>query len=113
MRQLPPDMVKVQESINNSVDNSKIIGILLMVGNIILQAGLSSVFLMLRALQIIIIFPLLESSMPANAGIIFRKLAEIAAFDYFTIEDTVDDILDLLPTEPVNNKMETIGFESR
>ena len=66
-----------------------------MVANIALEASLSSLFLTLRALQIIIIVPLFEASMPANAGMVFKQLADIAAFDYLDIEDYVDEILEL------------------
>ena len=36
----------------------------------------------------------------------------IAAFDLFDIKDYLDLILDLEPTDPVNAKLETLGFES-
>lgn len=51
--------------------------------------------------------------MPANAGMVFKRLAEVAAFDYFDIGEFVDEFLVLEPTDPVNHKMEAIGFESR
>ena len=68
---------------------------------------------MLNALQILVMLPLLEASVPANAGQVFRYLAEIAAFDVVEISEYVDQYLDLVPTAPVNHKLETLGFESR
>ena len=50
--------------------------------------------------------------MPANSGMVFYHFAKIAAFDYLDISDTVDSILDLYQTDPVNNKLETMGFVS-
>lgn len=63
--------------------------------NIFLQAGLSSLFTTINALQIIIVLPLLEASMPANTGMVFKRLASIAAFDYFEIGEYFDEFLDL------------------
>lgn len=42
----------------------------------------------------------------------FNKMMQIAAFDVFEIGDYVDEYLKLLPTVPVNEKFEAIGFES-
>ena len=57
--------------------------------------------------------PLLNVSLPANAGMVFRELAKIAAFDYIEISDFVDEFLELEPTDPVNNKLETVGIETK
>ena len=81
--------------------------------NTVLGAGLQSVFSMINALQIIIMLPLFEASVPPNAGQVFGYLAEIAAFDVIEISEYVDEYLELIPTEPVNSKLEVIGFESR
>ena len=43
----------------------------------------------------IIMLPLLEASVPANAGQVFQILTEIAAFDVFEISEFVDSYLDL------------------
>ena len=58
-------------------------------------------------------FPLLKSKVPANAEGVFGKLAEIAAFDYYDISIHSDEWLGLLPTDPVNAKMEAVGFGTR
>ena len=33
--------------------------------------------------------------MPANTGMVFKRLSKIAAFDYIEIGDYVDDLLEL------------------
>ena len=58
--------------------------------NILLIVGSSYFTIMLRALQIIVILPLFEVSMPANAGMVFRYLTEIMSFDYYDIEELAD-----------------------
>ena len=50
------------------------------------QAGLSSLFAALQALQVIILLPLLDSKMPANTGMVFKTMSKIAAFDKLNIE---------------------------
>ena len=81
--------------------------------NIFLIVGSSYFTIMMRALQIIVILPLFEVSMPANAGMVFQYLTDVVSFDYYDIEELADEILQLIPTEPVNYKMETIGISTR
>ena len=50
--------------------------------------------------------------MPANAGMFFNQLTAIAAFDIIETNEFLNDLLDLLPKEPVNEKFETIGLET-
>ena len=80
--------------------------------NLLLGVGLSTVFEMLRALQIIILLPLLKTNIPANAGMVFNTMTKVAAFDVFEIGEYVNNALELLATDPVNEKFETIGLES-
>ena len=49
---------------------------------------------------------------PANAGMFFKELTAIAAFDYFETSEFIEDLLDLLPRDPINEKFESIGLES-
>lgn len=74
---------------------------------------MSTVFGMVNALQIIIILPLFNASMPANAGMVFKYLTQIASFDIFDIGDYVDEYLQLEDTDPVNIEFETLGFDSQ
>ena len=50
--------------------------------------------------------------MPANTGIFFNELTNIAAFDIFDISEYLDDVLELSPTGPASAQLETVGFES-
>ena len=56
--------------------------------------------------------PLLNASMPANAAGFFNEIANVAAFDIFEIGEYVDKYLQLEGKESVNEKFESIGFET-
>lgn len=68
---------------------------------------------MVNALQIIIILPLVEASMPANAGQVFKQLMKIAAFDVLETSEFVDEVLALEPKDPVSVNLESLGFETQ
>jgi len=87
--------------------------ILILVLNLFLGVGLQTVFGMINALQVIIMLPLLKANLPANAGMVFKELAKIAAFDYYDIAQYTDVWLELEPTDPVNAKLEMVGFETK
>ena len=74
--------------------------------------GLKSVIEMINALQIIILLPLIDSKIPANAGMFFKTLAEYAAFDFFEIGEYADAFLKLEQTEPINTSAESLGIET-
>ena len=78
--------------------------------NVSLSVGLQGIFDMIQALQIIILLPLFDSVMPANTGVFFGHISSIAAYDIIEIGEYLDQWLQLLPTDPVNFKFETIGF---
>ena len=73
---------------------------------------MSALFSMIQALQMIILIPLLKSIMPANTGIFFNQLTSIATYEIFEIGEYLDEWLSLIPTDPVNEKFETIGIGS-
>lgn len=50
--------------------------------------------------------------MPANAGLFFRSIMQVAAFDFYDITDIVHNSFSLEPTEPIDQNFESIGFES-
>ena len=85
----------------------------MLVFNTLLGASMGAVFGMINSLQIIIILPLFDASMPANTGMVFQYLTKIAAFDLLEIGDFVDEFLELEQTDPVDNNFETLGFESQ
>ena len=75
--------------------------------------GLQQIFEIVQVLQIVVILPLLSTNMPANTGMFFSVLQMIAAFDVFEIGEYVDEYLELTPEDPINEKFETIGMESK
>ena len=42
----------------------------------------------------------------------FSHMMAIAAFDFFETSEFISDLLDLLPRDPINEKFESIGFET-
>lgn len=80
--------------------------------NLLLSIGLQQIFGMISALQILILLPLLHASMPANCGNFFNEISKIAAFDIFEIGEYVDEYFNLDFQNPVNEKFESLGFES-
>lgn len=113
MRQIPDSAKEAQESINTSADNSKSVTSAIMIGNLILGVGLQRILEMINALQIIILLPLIKSNIPANASMFFARLLEIAAFDIFEIGEFVNDYLSLEQTDPINERYEASGLESK
>jgi len=67
---------------------------------------------MVNTLQLIILLPLFDIKLPANAGVFFRQLMKIVAFDYLEIGDWINEALDLEPTEAVNSNYDAVGLES-
>ena len=63
-------------------------------------------------LQFVICLPLFETEIPANAGIFYSIIMELAAFDLIDIGPMVTEILKLEHTDPVNEKFESLGYES-
>ena len=59
------------------------------------------------------LLPLLHTSTPANAGMVWRILWKIVSFNLFEVEDKVEDYLEIEIEDPVNEKFETLGIESR
>ena len=80
--------------------------------NVLFSVGLQEMFVAISALQILILLPLLQTSIPANSGMVFEQLTKIAAFDILEIGDFVDEYLNLDPTEPINEKFDTLGLET-
>ena len=51
--------------------------------------------------------------MPANTGAFFKFLTEISNFEIVETNDFMTDLFDLPHENPINEKFETIGLESR
>ena len=67
---------------------------------------------MVSAMQIIVLFPLFNARMPANAGLFFAEMMKIAAFDLIEMGDFLDSMLSLDPKPAVSEKYEALGYES-
>ena len=72
------------------------------IANFALSASLNSLWSMINAQQLIIIMPLFDAHMPANVGIFFKQIMQVAAFDVIETEEYINAGLDLPPTDPVN-----------
>jgi len=67
---------------------------------------------MVNAYQLILMMPLLNVTLPPNAGMFFAQLMAIAAFEVVDTKPFLDRLLRLEPTDPVNSNYEAIGLES-
>ena len=67
---------------------------------------------MINIQQLIVLIPLFNIILPANASSFYHKLMEIAAFDYYETNELLNDMLNLEPTGPVNINFEMLGLES-
>ena len=73
---------------------------------------------MIGILQMFVFLPLLDASLPPNAGMFMQEVTKIAEFDvleagdFFSFGDFFNSLLDLIPASPVNFKFETIGLDS-
>ena len=57
--------------------------------------------------------PLTKVTLPANARIFFESIFQIAAFDFYDLNDFWHEKLNIEPTEPFNDNFNELGFESR
>jgi len=56
--------------------------------------------------------PLFQVAIPANAGMFFAQMMQIAAFEVIDTKPYLDKYLNLQPTDPLNANFEAIGLES-
>ena len=81
--------------------------------NVVLAASLQQLWSMINTYQIIVLLPLFNIEMPANAQIFFGFIMEIASFDILPMQKFYDKYL---PTpdwdEPLNDKFNNLGFQS-
>ena len=84
-----------------------------MLSNFSLGLSLKKVLDMINAMQIIVLLPLIETDIPANAHMFFVRLTNIAGFDFFEIDGIVSDLLKLPPTDPINERFEASRIETQ
>lgn len=112
MRQLPDEALSVQIKIDEAIIGAKWTTYAVMALTGAGDVSMQGLFNMVEALQLIVYLPLFDVSFPANSQRVFDSLSNIAAYDIYEIGDHVNQFLDLDPTEPINEKYESIGFES-
>lgn len=56
---------------------------------------------------------LFHIQMPANAGIFFRNVMEIAAFDFYEVDDLVHGTFNIEPSEPISAQFAALGLQSQ
>jgi len=110
--QLSESAKEVQETIEGASNGAKAV----MAGNfllaIVLSASLNQLLALINTQQLIVMMPLFTATLPANAGMFFAKMMEIAAFELFDTKPYLDKYLGLAPSEPLNSNFEAVGFES-
>ena len=81
--------------------------------NLFMSASLQYLWDMINAQQIVILLPLFNCQLPANAGIIFNTLMQIAAFDAIPTDDIYGAIADEETFgDPINENFDMIGLET-
>jgi len=116
-RELPAQLSKsdreVQESIEQAAESVKAV----MAGNFLLtlliSASLNQLLNMVHTQQLIVMFPLFNVTLPANAGMFLSQMMTIAAFEVIDTKPFLNTVLALPHTDPLNSNFEAIGLESR
>ena len=85
-----------------------------MAGNLVLQlflsASLNYLWAMINTQQIILMMPLFNLALPANAALFFGFLMQIASFDIIPTDIFYNDVLNWVTTDPVNENFNSVGF---
>lgn len=55
--------------------------------NLSLSASLNQLWVMINTQQLIVLLPLMKVQLPANAAIFFKSIFQIAAFDFYDMND--------------------------
>ena len=77
-----------------------------------MAASLNQLWSMINTQQLIVMIALFQVTMPANAGMFFRTIMSIAAFDFYDFTDIIHELFSIEPTDPIDKNFESIGFES-
>jgi len=110
MRQLPKENLATQEVLDQGGSTSQMVSIFIFIGNLLLSFSLQNLLSMINAVQFIIFLPLFNVMMPANAGMFYNKLTALAIFDVFDMSILTTKLFDIVPTDPVNMKFNTVGL---
>ena len=99
-------------AVTTASESSKLMTLGTFAFNIAISASLNQLWTMINTQQLIVLMPLFDIKPPANVNMLFEKIMEIAAFDLFEVNEPLDKLLNLEPTEPFNERFSTVGFES-
>lgn len=81
--------------------------------NILISGSLNQLWSLINTQQLIVMMPLFQVVLPANAGLFFKAVMSIAAFDFYDFTDAVHMLFEVEPTDPIDSHFEAIGFESQ
>jgi len=79
--------------------------------NLLLSFSLNHIWSLVHCQQIIVMMPLFDVNLPANAGYFFRFVLQIASFDIIDVDYYFRAIFGVPGTEPVSLNFEMVGFE--
>ena len=80
--------------------------------NVLLAGSLNSLWSLIESQQLVIIMPMFNLIIPAQAAVFFNVLMQVAAFDPIPAEKTIDIWLNLEATGAYKPKFGILGFES-
>ena len=80
--------------------------------NFAFSASLNQLWALINTQQLIVLMPLFKVNIPANAGMFFAKIMQIAAFELVEIEEWLNSFLELEPTGPINKNFGALGLDS-
>lgn len=110
-----PKKIELSTAEVAAVDTGSVaLGIGTVAGNFVLSASLNSLWSMINTQQMIVLIPLFQVDLPENAGMVFKQMMKIAAFDLVpNTEDIYNTVLgiDELPG-PLTENFGTVGFET-
>ena len=74
--------------------------------------AMNKLWSMISTQQLFVMMPLFQIQMPANAGVVFNLIMQIAAFDYIDLSENIYE-LGVKPTQPIDANFEMVGLESQ
>ena len=93
---------KIQSVISWASESSKVAMASNFVINILISASLNQLWSMINTQQLIVMMPLFQIQLPANAGMFFRSVMEIAAFDFYDFTDIIHELFQIEGTDPID-----------
>ena len=82
--------------------------------NMILQAALSQLWSMINSQQLLVTLPMFNQQIPANAGLFYGFIMDVASFDLLPTELIYDAYFNLKDeaSDSVNSNFESLGYSS-